>query len=150
MIIGFTGTQRGMSEAQKREVKAIITKFVSQQPTDGMIFHQAHHGDCIGADAEFNELVDNKWCLTYSHPASDVAESKKAHCQCDDINPAKPALIRNHDIVYVADLMIACPGQFKEAQRSGTWATIRYARKCHKPLIVISPDGTIMRENVNA
>jgi len=41
--IGFTGTQRGMTEAQRAALKAVLTDRSATQ---------FHHGDCIGADAQ--------------------------------------------------------------------------------------------------
>ncbi len=145
MIIGFTGTQKGMTAAQKREVTGILARICDPLKDHNRF---AHHGDCVGADAEFDLIAHSLRWVTIIHPASDVSESKKAHTQ-EHGWIAKPALIRNHDIVDVSELLIATPGQSTEVQRSGTWATIRYAHKVQKPLIVISPDGTIIRENFN-
>jgi len=39
-------------------------------------------------------------------------------------------------------LVLACPAQKREQLRSGTWATIRYARKTGVKMFVIFPDGT--------
>ena len=36
-----------------------------------------------------------------------------------------------------------------EILRSGTWATIRYARKKSKKVMLIFPDGTMTKENFN-
>jgi hypothetical protein len=81
------------------------------------------------------------------YPASGVGD-KRAHNKPDLIWPAKPPLERNHDIVDQADVMIATPRTMQEEQRSGTWATIRYARKKGRELHIIWPDGTIAEENL--
>lgn len=49
----------------------------------------------------------------------------------------KPFIKRNHDIVDACDVLIACPETNKEVQRSGTGATIRYARKQGKKIELI-------------
>jgi hypothetical protein len=42
----------------------------------------------------------------------------------------KPYLERNLDIIENADMLIACPvDKNREEVRSGTWSTIRHARK---------------------
>ena len=44
--IGFTGTRHGMTPLQRAGVAAILQQVAG---TGGFV---AHHGDCIGADAE--------------------------------------------------------------------------------------------------
>lgn len=55
--------------------------------------------------------------------------------------PIKPPLVRNHDIVDSTELLIACPKEQVEVLRSGTWATIRYARKKEITVWLIDPEG---------
>jgi hypothetical protein len=130
MKIGFTGTSQGMSEWQKAQLRIKIAHL-------GLI--EFHHGDCVGADAEAHEIVSvffyNKIVI---HPPLNT--SKEAFCQIRDggeIRPAKDYLTRNHDIVDETDLLIAAPLTTEEVLRSGTWATIRYAKKQGKPIIMI-------------
>ena len=59
----------------------------------------------------------------------------------------RPYLARNRDIVDASDLMLACPAEQQEVLRSGTWATIRYALKRDKHLIVIHPNGAAVEHN---
>lgn len=130
MRIGFTGTQKGMTDFQKKEVAMILifhhpTRIIDSLPET--VF-EAHHGDCIGADAEFEELAQEYGFTTYAHPASDTS-GKRAYCRSDNIFPAKPALKRNKDIVNAVDIVIATPKENHEVLRSGTWSTIRYAKK---------------------
>jgi hypothetical protein len=40
---------------------------------------------------------------------------------------------------------LACPRGYTEELRSGTWATIRYARKTGVPYVIIFPDRTVER-----
>lgn len=53
----------------------------------------------------------------------------------------KEYLDRNHDIVDCSDILITCPKEDVEQLRSGTWATIRYAKKSNKKTIIIYPSG---------
>jgi hypothetical protein len=41
---------------------------------------------------------------------------------------------------------VACPRTDQEQRRSGTWATVRYARKVGKPVLIIGRDGKIKLE----
>jgi predicted Rossmann fold nucleotide-binding protein DprA/Smf involved in DNA uptake len=54
-----------------------------------------------------------------------------------------PYLERNHAIVNESDFLIAAPDG-PETLRSGTWATVRYARKVGKRVLVIMPNGEIL------
>jgi hypothetical protein len=45
-------------------------------------------------------------------------------------------------------MLIALSITFREVVRSGTWSTIRYARKRSKPITVILPDGSLQREGM--
>jgi hypothetical protein len=66
----------------------------------------------------------------------------QAHITCEP----KGYLDRDHDIVDMSYLLIATPQTFDEQTRSGTWATVRYARKLRSKLLIIYPDGDIERE----
>jgi len=49
------------------------------------------------------------------------------------------------DFVNECDVLIAAPGEFVERKRgSGTWGTVRYARKLGRPLVIIWPDGVVV------
>lgn len=49
--------------------------------------------------------------------------------------PAKPYLERNKDIANEGiDGLIAAPSGWVEELRSGTWATVRYARKLKRTI----------------
>ena len=131
MVYGFTGTAQGMTRAQK-------AVFVSLLP-DELEFH---HGDCIGADEDAHHLV-RQTCLVSKiviHPPT--LEVKRAFCQGNIILPVKDYLPRNHDIVDSVREMIATPKGFKEELRSGTWATIRQAKRVGIRCTIIWPDGT--------
>lgn len=130
MDIGFTGTQRGMTEAQIETI------------TDILFVHEpawVHHGDCIGADAEFHDLARNAGARVHIHPPDNP--SKRAWCVGDKVSPELPYLQRNKRIVASSDLLIAAPGESEEQLRSGTWSTWRYADKSWTDWILVYPDG---------
>jgi hypothetical protein len=137
MTIGFTGTQRGMTEAQKESVKYYLS-----QLNPGVV----RHGMCIGADADFHVIAVQAGWETIGHPG--VTRNGKvwlrAAVKPDVVLDEKFFLDRNHDIVDASDEMLACPGENMEQWRSGTWATIRYARKTGKSVILVRPDGLVV------
>lgn len=100
--------------------------------------NQLHHGDCIGADEEAAmEASDSDW-VVIAHPPTD--ESRRAFSVYTEFfRDPKPFLDRNKDIVDECDLLIAAP-KGPETQRSGTWSTVRYARRIGKPVIIL--DGS--------
>ena len=141
--IGFTGTQKGMTEIQKKQ----LTKYLSDYNNLFII----HHGDCIGADSEAHDIAKRLNGYIIIHPPKD--NNKRAYCFQnsfgDEIREERPYLERNKDIVDESDLIIACPNG-KERLRSGTWSTIRYAINKDKSIVIIYPDGQIISENTNA
>ena len=131
--MGFTGTQTGLTDAQIELIVDVLSGLDE--------ITEMHHGDCVGADAQFYTIVrmlrpDAK--ITGHLPED---ESKRAFCENDIECKPLPYLERNKNIVSEADVMIACPKQQKEVLRSGTWATVRHARKTGVPVVLIYPDG---------
>ena len=147
MKIGFTGTHVGMTAPQIAtfsNIIKIIDEGINAINIDAV--HEFHHGDCIGADAIAHEIV-SKQSLYHDiviHPPLD--NKKRAFCAIgidDVVLPPKSYLERNRDIVDECTILIATPKGFKEELRSGTWATIRYAQKRRKPVLIIQPDGNL-------
>jgi hypothetical protein len=130
MVIGFTGSRIGMTTYQWRAVKELL----KIQPN----INSVHHGDCIGADFIFDKLAKELGLIRVAHPCD--LEDQRAHCDCNIILPPKKPLTRNKDIARVSDLLIACPKEYEEVQRSGTWATIRAARKLGRKVEIVWPD----------
>lgn len=138
MRLGFTGTQLGMTPAQSLAVFDEV---------DALFPDEADHGLCIGADKQFHEMLRglSPSVSIVGHPPSN--QSKMADCDCDRLWLPKPYLERNRDIVDASEQLLAAP-QGPEEQRSGTWSTVRYARKRGKPVTIIWPDGSVTRENM--
>jgi len=133
--IGFTGTQIGMTDPQYSITRLFIKKYSNE-------IKDVHHGDCIGADADFHLLVrlfSNIQIVI--HPPKN--KSKRAFSKGDVMLEPDEYIKRNHDIVDACDILIATPKENEEVLRSGTWATIRYGKKTGKKVIIIFPDGKV-------
>jgi hypothetical protein len=89
VAIGFSGTRKGMTDAQYAVVADILK---TRKP----LF--AHHGCCIGADAQFNELAQELRILTVGHPPTDIT-SLAAALELDYRRPARRFLDRNMQII---------------------------------------------------
>lgn len=136
--LGFSGTRHGLSPLQHRAMCSVINEHFDT----GFI---AHHGDCIGADAEFHAACrDYEARSIEGHPPD--SDSLRAFCGCDVWWEPKPYLVRNADIVKVADLIIACPYEMTEQKCGGTWSTWRLARDAGKRTVMVMRDGTIKRD----
>lgn len=135
--LGFTGSHLGMIQAQAMKVLGLLSNTK---------WKEFHHGDCVGADAETHDMIRKiKRNITIiGHPPDDP--KARAFKRCDMTHPVKPYLVRNHDIVDATDLLIGAPGSFLHVMRSGTWATLRYAAKQQRPLIIITPRGSMLTE----
>lgn len=120
--MGFTGTQKGMSDKQKRAFIAFVKE---NKPSE------FHHGDCIGADSEAHDIVEHYSPNTkiIIHPPKDA--KKRAFKSGEEVLNERDYLDRNKDIVDHTDILVATP-KGKEELRSGTWSTIRYAKKVNK------------------
>jgi hypothetical protein len=141
MKVGITATQQGMTIAQQDIFEIALTGALR----DGM--NEFHHGDCIGGDAQAHDIarrINPEIMTIVVHPPEDP--SKRAWRRGDVVLPEKPYLDRNHDIVDQVDRLFAAPRSYKEQPRSGTWATIRYARKIGRYIAIIWPDGTLTVE----
>lgn len=133
MQVGFTGTQRGMTEAQWATLWHLL---VARAPGD------FHEGDCIGSDAQAAHGARLAGFRIIGHPPGNP--TKRAHFSADEWRKPLPYLVRNHNIVDASEEMLATPSEFEEQLRSGAWTTIRYARKVGRRVAVILPDGRLL------
>lgn len=138
MKVGFTGTRQQPTPDATMALSELLARL---QPTE------AHHGDCVGADAIFHWYVLTE-CVGVKrviHPPTNKA--MRAFCTgTADRREPKPYLERNRDIVDETDVLLAMPQTAEETIRSGTWSTVRYARKAGKKIYIINPDGTVKEE----
>jgi len=134
-VIGFTGTQRGMTSSQRQQFEMLFNQLHIEAA--GEI--EFHHGDCIGADEDAHNIVaaNTDGYGIWLHPP--MNDKKRAWCRAYHVLPIKDYMNRNHDIVEACDILIACPKGMTEELRSGTWATIRYARILHKRVQILWP-----------
>ena len=126
MKVGFTGTRHSMTINQAETLKEMLEK---------LSVTELHHGDCIGADAQAHKIAKEIGLKVVLHPPTD--HKWRAFCQADKEREAKPYLLRNQDIVDETDMLMAAPQTKEEQKKSGTWSTVRYARKKQKPLVLV-------------
>ena len=127
MKVGFTGTREGMSQPQKEQ-------FVVKLFELGV--HEFHHGDCIGADADAHDIVREFFpnVKIVIHPPSKTRT--QAFKKGDESRIPAPYITRDKAIVNDTEWLIGSP-LGPEKIRSGTWTTIRHARKINKPHTVL-------------
>lgn len=139
--IGFTGTRNGMTPAQRLAVIAVV-----QEVTRGAAF-VAHHGDCVGADAEFHDLCRMEpLSAIVVHPGPLEDLPNQAGRVGDSRRESAPHMRRNKNIVMASMVMIAAPFEPVEQTQGGTWRTIEMARKAKRPLAIVWRDGAVARE----
>lgn len=102
-----------------------------------------HHGDCVGGDELAHDIAKMLGYKNHIHPPTD--NKLRAHKRGDKIEPAKPYIERNHDIVHEVSSMYVMPDSFEEKLRSGTWATWRYTKTRGIHWVIIYPDSTFKR-----
>ena len=127
--VGFTGTRDLTIAHATRMVEA----FSSCQGE-----FELHHGDCVGADEYAHTLAEILGWKIVIHPPDN--SRLRANCESEHILEPLPYLQRNHAIVDATAYMIAAP-RGPEVVRSGTWATVRYARKIGRRVEMIFPEG---------
>ena len=124
--IGFTGNRYGLRPDQKTQIEALLDKYENITVS---------HGDCLGSDTDFHSL-----CTDYkkAHPDKTITihiyppdnQRLRGFNKGDVVMKERPYLERNMDIIKNCSLLIACPvDKNKEELRSGTWSTIRQAKK---------------------
>ena len=127
--LAISGTRAGLTPAQKRALESAL------RPAKRL-----RHGDCVGVDAEAHQIAKAFGVEVHVHPPVDGKQ--RAGCEGDVVHAAQAYLKRNRAMVDAADAVVAFPKSDREERRgSGTWATIRYARKRNVPLTVVFPDG---------
>jgi hypothetical protein len=102
-----------------------------------------HHGDCIGSDKVAHDVIAELFPHTriIIHPP--LIRTKRAFCAGHEERPIRDYLIRNRYIVSETDALFATPKEMKEELRSGTWSTVRFARKVGGHVRILYPDGSI-------
>lgn len=136
--IALTGSRQGMTDAQKHCVYHLIHEIRPER---------ARHGDCIGSDEQFHQLVreHSPMVQIIGYPPTDP--KNRAWCEFDITMPEEDYHVRDQRMVHDSQMLLATP-HGPEYPRSGTWTTIRFARGLLRPIKIIWPDGSITEENV--
>lgn len=130
-IIGLTASRFGLTEAQKITAANLLDSAL-----------EVHHGDCVGGDADLHNIVraQSDSAKIVIHPPSN--DRLRAFCGGEETREPKPYLERDQEIVNETEMLLAFPRTSFEIRKSGTWATVRMARKAGIPVIVVWPDGS--------
>lgn len=145
VVVGFTGARAGMTTAQVGAVEGLLGRLAEGHAARGLC---GLHGDCVGADADFDAICKRRAIAVKIRPAD--VPAMRAGCDSEAIAGPRPPLVRNREIVADSELLIACPRTRGEVLRSGVWATIRAMRRRGGPIYLVAPDGTIVREGARA
>lgn len=134
--VGVTGTRKGWTSWQGHTFKAIL---VALDPK------WLHNGLAGGVDAQSARLAQELGIKVHGYPSThgpDLAAQRISDALDD---PAEP-LVRDRTIVAHSECLVACPRGHTEELRSGTWATVRYARKAGLPIWICWLDGSLTLE----
>ena len=134
MRVGITGTRDGMTLRQLVTLERMLEEMGPPK--------ELHHGDCVGVDAEAHETAETLEIKNIVIHPPDVS-THRAFCRSEFVRPERPYLTRNREMVREIDVLIVIPKGDKETRRSGTWATVRYARKRGVDVRIIFPDGSV-------
>jgi hypothetical protein len=125
MTLSFSGSStRGWTTRQRDRVHEILEEF---RPI-------VVHGACVMQDDQFDSLAHSMGLTRFVFPSNHPTKSALSTCLArggriyESREPMHP-LKRNPLIVQASNRFIATPKEQHEVLRSGTWATIRYARK---------------------
>lgn len=149
--LGITGSRELLTERQEYHLGLLI--HTAMRMTTGT--REFHHGCATGADE-----TGHQYAMTvpgiqiHGHPGhgNNNRSPWQMVIRVDDfalLHGTRPYKVRNHDIVQTIHLLIACP-QYAETNplsaRSGTWQTVRLARRAHKPIIIVTSYGQVIHD----
>jgi nucleoside 2-deoxyribosyltransferase len=115
-----------MSKGQKAQFKNVLLWI-------GASLDEFHHGAAAGADEQAANAVS---------VAKQTWPNLLAQAEIIPHPAGSDPLARNREIVDSIDILIAAPLKDDEELRSGTWATVRYARAAGKPVVMLSRGRT--------
>lgn len=142
MKLGFSGTRFGMTDLQVFHVKKLLLDLSEIAPLLDEVF-EVHHGDCVGADAQFHHMAKSVGARVVIHPPTD--DRHRAFCEGDEMRDPYPHLIRNDNIVRESEFMITAPPTVLEQVRGGTWSTNRKAAAAGKLWRTVLPSGIVVK-----
>ena len=141
----FTGTRQGLTPEQHKGLYDLVLSVLYD-------IDEIRHGGAVGADTQFHSIVGHIGALdkVIVYP-SNVNGARGALARLEGqawrVEPAMDPLVRNKLMVALSDHIFAAPYTFHEITRSGTWSTIRYARRVRRPVTIVWPDGR--QEKIN-
>lgn len=136
--IGFTGSRYPLAPVQAVEVASAIAAARTANA-------RFSHGDCVGGDEEAHFIAMDLGYVVHVWPPKD--NRLRAFTTGHFIHAPADYPIRNSSIVMMSDTLIAAPaGPEVDNPRSGTWQTVRKARRKGIPITIIYPDGTAEEE----
>jgi len=137
--LAFTGSKDRITVPQKVRLQGELERLRDQG------FLWMHNGDCVVSDATAAQLWRKLGRKIMLHPP--LIEKYRAFEAADIICEPRDYLVRDRHMVECSEFLLATPQTFDEQRRSGTWTTIRYARKLRMQILIIQPDGTLNRED---
>lgn len=145
LVVGVSGTQRGCTPSQLQRLRW----FLAEEKPEVL-----HHGDCIGVDDQAHGIaisLEIRRIVIWppANPAKRCFHGVKENHENKThlvVRSERPYLKRNKLLVAAVHALVALPGEMYEKVRSGTWATVRYARQAGIGLVLIFPDGTYVEE----
>jgi hypothetical protein len=149
--VGISGVRHPLNAAQRDLFRNLIAVF---RPVDfgaeqGVMMH---HGACTGADSEAHTAGCVYGFDITLHPASNTGQWHNGYLkpQGRGVQLERHAsYVRNRQIVAAADVLIVAPlypEAYPQSLRSGTWQTIRYARKKGIPVYYAMLNGYLFEE----
>jgi predicted Rossmann fold nucleotide-binding protein DprA/Smf involved in DNA uptake len=131
-VIAFSGARKGLTAKQYHALRLLV----EGKPA----WVEVCHGDAFGADEMWHGIAHAAGRTVTIYPCT--LTDQRAYCRAENIKEPAPPLERNRAMVDACRGLVACPSG-EEHARSGTWATIRYARTQGRPIVVVWPDGTV-------
>lgn len=137
-IVGVTGTESKVTNEQALSLKRLLKHLLPIE---------LHHGDCVGADQLADRFARAFGIPVVIHPPKN--KSRRAFCESRTYGDTRRVyapleyLERDRAIARAVEVLIALPDTAIEQLRSGTWATVRYAREYQKKVFVCLPNGLI-------
>lgn len=138
--LAFTGTKDGWTDAQTKSSCAELQRLRET-------YSVMHNGDCVGADERAALVWDALKGDVVLHPP--INPKYRAFMDFGFVLPEGEYIKRDRDMVNASSYLLATPKTMYEFLRSGTWSTVRYARKVGIPLTIVYPDGSIVHEPGN-
>jgi hypothetical protein len=136
--LAFTGSKDTITPAQVKQLENELRN----KRDRGYLW--MHNGDCVVSDHAAAMLWKKLNGRVMLHPPIKNRYRADFH-QADIICEPADYLTRDRHMVDCSELIIGTPQTYEEQTRSGTWATLRYAKALRLERIIIFPDGSVDR-----